>query len=103
MAQVNVKNTREHAIHVNVKDKDEITTVTFPHAEFNTNALTNRDELTPSNTLVDSSFIDLAKKNTVAAEYFKMGWLKVEADDEDEKPSKDKQRQDQKDSSKGNK
>jgi hypothetical protein len=76
MAKVKIVNRREHAIHLNVVTKDNVTeTVTVPSSCENP---ADRTQVIHGEALVDDSFVVAVKKHPVGQHYFKEGWLRVE-------------------------
>ena len=70
MAKILLKNTREHAIHLNV-GRD---TVLVPSSRQNPD---DRSKIIPGQIAVESDFIDKAKKSPVVQHYFREGWLQI--------------------------
>jgi hypothetical protein len=77
MANVVVRNTREHAIHLNVTHKGAVVTQTIPGARENP---LDRKEIIHGTAVLDASFVDVVKKHPVANHYFKEGWLQITED-----------------------
>jgi hypothetical protein len=74
-----VKNSSEHDIVLTKAVKGVIQSVTFPAAVQDTDPVTGKDLLKPSETLVDTDTLELIRKdNAVAQHYFDEAVLRVD-------------------------
>lgn len=71
--QVTVTNTQERSLVLSAMVDGHVKSVAIPWAKQNPE---NRSDTINGSEVVDSDFLELAKKNPVVQQYFKSGWLR---------------------------